>query len=310
MHSDLLPYLVAFVVHMINMVPHRGDVYPVSARELFLNRRLDVERDLRCSFGDYCMCVNPVISNDTTTARTTAGIALLPTGNRQGSVKFLDMTSNIIFVRDKFIVLPMPTNVINFMNHQATLTNTSAVTEILVRGVHSMTEDDQSAAAAADDVLTASAAVPEAPASAASVLPADAAPAVADVIVHDHRVDDTPSPDQSTAQPARSVSNMPAIPAGYTTKTEYVDDVVVEGADGTFPTLPRPSTVAAYSAAGSAEVIDLTGEDDDEAGDTSPEVKQDTKAHFPDDEPNKGLTTSLTSLTLMTRMVMVTGRLS
>ena len=184
MHSDLLPYLVAFVVHMINMVPHRGDVYPVSARELFLNRRLDVERDLRCSFGDYCMCVNPVISNDTTTARTTAGIALLPTGNRQGSVKFLDMTSNTIFVRDKFTVLPMPTNVICFMNHQATLTNTSAVTEILVRGVHSMTEDDQSAAA--DDVLTASTAVPEA--TAASVLPADAAPAVADVIVHDHRV--------------------------------------------------------------------------------------------------------------------------
>ena len=188
---------------MINMVPHRGDVYPVSARELFLNRRLDLERDLRCSFGDYCMCVDPVISNDTT-ARTTAGIALLPTGNRQGSVKFLDMTSNTIFVRDKFTVLPMPTNVICFINHLATLTNTSAVTE----------------------------------APAASVLPADVTLAVADLIVHDHRVDDTPSPD-------RSVSTMP----GYTIKTEYVDDVVVERADGTYLTLSRPSTVAAYSAA-------------------------------------------------------------
>ena len=109
-------YLVYFAVSLINLVRHKGDVYcEVSPRELFTGRKLNFDLDIRVTFGDYCMVQNPVINN-TLEPRCQGAIALLPTGNWQGSVKFFLLDSHKIVVHDNFEVLSMSDEVVCYLN--------------------------------------------------------------------------------------------------------------------------------------------------------------------------------------------------
>lgn len=114
----LIPWLIFYCVSRINLVPHKTGISNISPAEAFSGRKIDYKIDLRCSFGDYAEVHDPYADN-TLKPRTQAGIALLPTGNRTGSVKFLSLLTGKVVTRDHFTLLPTPDSVIAHMNKVA-----------------------------------------------------------------------------------------------------------------------------------------------------------------------------------------------
>ena len=107
-----------YCVSRLNYQPSGARVGGESPRTLFLGRTADAKRDFRCAFGDYVQCTVPNTSN-TMETRTEDGIALLPTDNRSGSVKILNLATERIVTRDNFRVMPMPLSVIATLNNMA-----------------------------------------------------------------------------------------------------------------------------------------------------------------------------------------------
>ena len=116
--SILLMWLVFFCVSTINMIPTRIGEESISPREKFIGRKLDYKRDLRIGFGDYVQ-LHPRCTDNTMTSRTEGGIALMSTGNLQGSVLFFSLKSKRIVTRDSWTALPMPSEVIEYLNNLA-----------------------------------------------------------------------------------------------------------------------------------------------------------------------------------------------
>jgi hypothetical protein len=114
----LIPWLIFYCVSRINLVPHKSGITNISPVEAFSGRKIDFRIDLRCSFGDYAEVHDPYADN-TLKPRTQACIALLPTGNRTGSVKFLSLLTGKVITRDHFTLLPTPDSVIAHMNKVA-----------------------------------------------------------------------------------------------------------------------------------------------------------------------------------------------
>jgi len=117
--SFLLKWLVLYCVNRLNMCPSSTRVDSTSPRELFLQRKVDYKRDLRISFGDYVQthCVNTI--RNSMAPRVEGAIALLPTGNLQGSVKFYCLSTGTVITRDHWTVVPLSDNVIHHMNEIA-----------------------------------------------------------------------------------------------------------------------------------------------------------------------------------------------
>lgn len=109
---------VLFCVSRINYQTsesRRGDECP---RVAFSGRQVDALLDYRIGFGQYAQCT--VANTDRSmSARTEDCIAMLPTGNRTGSVKMMSIGTGKLVTRDQFIILPMPTSVINRLNEMA-----------------------------------------------------------------------------------------------------------------------------------------------------------------------------------------------
>jgi hypothetical protein len=86
--------------------------------EQFSGLKLDASRDLRVGFDDYLEATVPN-TNNTMAARTEGCLALLPTGNLQGSVHVWTLRTKQVKVRDQFRVLPTPDIVIAHLNKLA-----------------------------------------------------------------------------------------------------------------------------------------------------------------------------------------------
>ena len=116
--KDLIKWLVYYVVSRLNLIPSSTSVNRISAREAFTGRKTDYKRDVRVAFGEYCQVSLPDDdkSKNSMKTRTEGAIALLPTGNLQGSVYFLSLSTGKTIKRDSWIQLPMPQNVINQLN--------------------------------------------------------------------------------------------------------------------------------------------------------------------------------------------------
>ena len=126
-HIHHLPYTLSLIglsmcvlycVSRMNYLPTRARAGGVSPREAFLGRKPDAKRDFRCAFGDYVMTTVPTTDNSMK-ARTEDCVAMLPTGNRTGSVRMLSLATGRIVTRDQFKILPMPLSVIARMNELA-----------------------------------------------------------------------------------------------------------------------------------------------------------------------------------------------
>ena len=118
--SVLLPWLVAFVVFCLNIVPVRCGGNYVSPREIMTGRKLNAQRELRHEFGEYAEAYNPHgQSNSVTDARTDAVILLLNTNNVQGDVHCYKLDNGEFVRRSQWTALDMPDTVISRLNNIA-----------------------------------------------------------------------------------------------------------------------------------------------------------------------------------------------
>ena len=114
----LLVYSVLNSIRCINLFPCAGSPN-CPPRELFSGMKTDVKRDFPIAFGDYCLCYDT--SNafiNSSRPRMEECIALIPTGNRDGDVTFLNLRTGRIITRNRFDVLPTPDSVITHINRQ------------------------------------------------------------------------------------------------------------------------------------------------------------------------------------------------
>jgi hypothetical protein len=113
-----LTMLVLYCVSRLNFMPSgtRADNY--SPREVFLGRTSDAHRDFRCGYGDYVQSTTPDPTNNMQ-ARTEDCIVLLPTGNRSGSVKLLNLSTERVITRNHFVIMPIPASAIQRLNTMA-----------------------------------------------------------------------------------------------------------------------------------------------------------------------------------------------
>ncbi len=87
-----------------------------SPREIVSRHKLDAKMHCKVPFGAYCeVHVNPVITN-TMEPRTRWGICLRPTGNMQGSYKFLSLSTRNKVTQRKFTEMPMTDSVIRMVD--------------------------------------------------------------------------------------------------------------------------------------------------------------------------------------------------
>jgi hypothetical protein len=114
---SILPYCVQFAVRAINLIG-RGGEGNISPRELFTGQRVDYNVDVRVSFGEYVQTL-PSETDNSMSERSNGCIALLPCGNATGTVMFYHLATKRVISRDKWVALPMPDSVINFLNDLA-----------------------------------------------------------------------------------------------------------------------------------------------------------------------------------------------
>ena len=113
-----LSMLALYCVSRLNYEPSSTRDWGASPRELFLGRKADAKRDFRCAFGDYVQSTVAETDNSMK-ARTEDCVALLPTGNRTGSVRMLSLATGKVVTRDQFRILPMSVSVIQILNRMA-----------------------------------------------------------------------------------------------------------------------------------------------------------------------------------------------
>ncbi len=104
---DLLKWVVYFAASRINLIRHGESNSNLSPRELFTGQRTDFNKDLRIAFGDYVQALVPDPDNSIK-ERTNGCIALLPTGNKNGSVLFYSLVSGRVVTRDTWTEVPIP----------------------------------------------------------------------------------------------------------------------------------------------------------------------------------------------------------
>ena len=118
--TSLIKWLVFYVVSRLNLMPSSTSVSRISPREAFTGRKTDYNRDCRVIFGQYCQVDVPDgPSKNSMKTRTEGAIALLPTGNLQGSVKFLSLATGMVVSRESWTALPMPLDVVNRLNEMS-----------------------------------------------------------------------------------------------------------------------------------------------------------------------------------------------
>ena len=95
-----------------------GGVSKVMSPEAIIKgREMNVALHCRIPFGGYAQVyARQVNTNNVMVSRTVGGISLGPTGNMQGTYKFISLETNRIIKGRKFTVLPMPDDVITTVN--------------------------------------------------------------------------------------------------------------------------------------------------------------------------------------------------
>ena len=108
---------IYFVTLWLNAFPVKSGVYEtLSPREILLRWRMDAKKHCRVLPGSYCEVHDKPNPYNTTVSHTHKGIALGPTGNIQGSVKFYCLNTGRVLKRRAFTEIPMSTAVIAKVN--------------------------------------------------------------------------------------------------------------------------------------------------------------------------------------------------
>jgi hypothetical protein len=108
---------IYFMVLWLNAFPVKSGISQTfSPRELLLRWRLDYKKHCRVLPGTYCEVHDKPVPTNMMAPRTHKVIALGPTGNLQGSVKFYCINTGRVLKRRSFMPMPMPDSVIQRIN--------------------------------------------------------------------------------------------------------------------------------------------------------------------------------------------------
>ena len=110
-----LHWVIYFAVRSRNRIPVRGSGTILSPVELLTGIKSDARKDLRIAFGDYVQTREMETSNSMK-ERAEGCLALLPVGNLEGSVKFLDLTTLETINRSAWTPLPITQETIEYVN--------------------------------------------------------------------------------------------------------------------------------------------------------------------------------------------------
>ena len=109
---------IYFVTLWLNVFPVKSGVSEtLSPREILLLWRMDTKKHCILLPGSYCEVHDNPNPSNTTLRRTHEWIALGPTRNLQGSVKFYCLNTGRVLKRRDFTEIPMPTDVIAKVNN-------------------------------------------------------------------------------------------------------------------------------------------------------------------------------------------------
>jgi hypothetical protein len=98
----------------INAFPPKGGVSStLSPRNIMTGIQFDYQKHCRLQFGSYVQAHQEPSTTNTQAARTVGAICLGPTGNIQGSYKFLNLRTGKHITRRRWSQLPMPQEVID-----------------------------------------------------------------------------------------------------------------------------------------------------------------------------------------------------
>ena len=104
---------VYFVILWLNAFPVKSGIsQTISPRELLMRWRLDCKKHCRVQTGTYCEVHDKPVPTNTMAWRAHKAIALGPTGNLQGSVKFYCINTGRVLKHRSFTPMPMPDRVI------------------------------------------------------------------------------------------------------------------------------------------------------------------------------------------------------
>ncbi len=122
LHFDNIPRrmkikFVYFIVLWLNAFPVKaGGLSIYSPREPLVHWHLDYKKHCRVLPGTYCKVHDEPLPSNTMVPRTHEGIALGPTGNLQGTVKFYCLNIGHGLKWRSFMPLSMPDSVIQQVN--------------------------------------------------------------------------------------------------------------------------------------------------------------------------------------------------
>jgi hypothetical protein len=108
---------IYFMVLWMNAFPVKlGISQTFSPRELLIRWWIDYKKHCCVMPGTYCEVHDEPVPTNTMVARTNKAIALDPTGNLQGSVKFYCIHTGWVLKHRSFTPMPMPDSVIQRVN--------------------------------------------------------------------------------------------------------------------------------------------------------------------------------------------------
>jgi hypothetical protein len=108
---------VYFIVLWLNAFLVRTGISDwFSPQELLVRLRLNYKKHCWVLLGTYCEIHDKLDPLNSMVACTHKGIALGPTGNLQGSMKFYCLNTGRLLKRRSFTAMPMPQRIIKWVN--------------------------------------------------------------------------------------------------------------------------------------------------------------------------------------------------
>eukprot|EP00975_Prorocentrum_lima_P030772 6458618-Prorocentrum_lima.AAC.1 len=86
---------------------------------MLIGRKIDLNHEFKLGFGDYVQTHEDNEVINTMAARTMGAISLGPTGNVQGSYRFLNLSTWRLVTRRSWTALPIPREVVEMINNRA-----------------------------------------------------------------------------------------------------------------------------------------------------------------------------------------------
>ena len=111
-------WLLSSTVYYLNWGVSVSSMSNNSANEILMNRQLDADIELKFAYGDYVQ-LGAYETDNTMKERTRGAIALMPTGNADGSWHFLVLSTWRKVTRTSATVTPIPDEVIQYLNLKA-----------------------------------------------------------------------------------------------------------------------------------------------------------------------------------------------